>query len=99
MKEDKGTSWVADARRLLQDFVTPEVRTLTARLDAMDKVAAERHAVLLDMFERRDAIAAERHQALLDKMEGTRRELMTQIELAFTKSKLEVLEASRSQSP
>ncbi len=112
MKDDKALSWVADARRLLQDFVTPEVRTLMARLDAMDKVAAERHSVILDMFQERDRtaaerdkVAAERHQALLDRIEGTRREidsarreLLVQIELAITKSKLELLQAGTAQT-
>ncbi len=63
----------------------------------MDKVAADRHAALLDMFERRDVIAAERHQALLGKIESTRRELVVQIELAMTKNKLELLQAGSNQ--
>lgn len=86
MKEDKGTSWVADARKLLQDFVAPEVRAVIARLDSADKVAAERHAALLasneerhaalvDMSSQRDKVAEERHALLLEKIESSRREL------------------------
>ncbi len=127
MDEDKGASWVADARKVVQDFIAPEVRALTVRFDMSDKqagdrhvstlalisdrhaalidmirerdkVAAERHEALLSTLRERDAMAAERYNALLDKIESTRRELAAQIELAITKSKLEVLQASTSQA-
>ena len=85
MKDEKGTSWVGDARRLLQDFVAPELRAITARLEEADKRDAER-----------DKLATERHLALLDKLDATRREIMLQVELAITKSRLQDLEGRQS---
>ncbi len=113
MKEEKGTSWVADARKLLQDFVAPELRAISARLDAADrqdierdKVAAERHSALLDMLAQRDKVAEERHALLLEKIEGGRRELesarreiLLQVELAIAKARLGEQPVSRSEAP
>ncbi len=127
MKEDRSTSWVADARKLLQDFVAPEVRAVTARLDTSDKlaeerhaallssskerhaalldmleqrdkVAAERHAALLDMFQERDRTAADRHALLLEKVEGARREILLQPELAIAKARLGEQPVNRSEA-
>ena len=67
-------SWVEDTRKLMQDFVTPKLRAISVRLDSADKVAAERHA------------------ALLEKVEGLRREIKLQIDLALANCKLEELE-------
>ncbi len=99
MKEEKGTSWVADARKLLQDFVAPEVRAVVTRLDASDKLVSERHAALLASMEERhaallnmlaqcDKVAEERHALLLEKIEGTRREILLQLELAIARARL-----------
>ncbi len=94
MNEDKGASWVSDARRLLQDFVAPELRAITARFDASDLRQADRDRREAE----RDNLAAERHQALIDKIEAVRREIMLQVELAITKNKLEQLQMFRNQS-
>jgi hypothetical protein len=91
-------SWVEDARKLLQGFVAPELRAISARLDEAGKMVAERHAVLLDSNQERDKIATERHAALLDKLEAARREIMLQVELAVTKGRLQELESRQSEA-
>jgi hypothetical protein len=63
-------SWVDDARKLMQDFVAPELRAISARFDAAERLDAER-----------DKVAAERQAALLEKFEGLRREVKLQIDL------------------
>ena len=73
-------SWVEDARKLLQGFVAPELRAISLRLDASEKLNAERH------------------QVLLDKLDGTRREIMLQLELAMAKGKIEELQSARLQT-
>ena len=40
-------SVVDDFRKVLQDFLAPELRAISARLDAIEKVAEARHSELL----------------------------------------------------
>ncbi len=63
--------WVDDARKLMQDFVAPELHAITARLDSMDRVAGEREKAAID-----------RHSALTGKLEATRREILLQVEVS-----------------
>lgn len=42
---------VEDVRKLLQDLVTPELRALSARLDALEKSVADSRAEMRDRFE------------------------------------------------
>ena len=44
--------WIEDARKLMQDFVTPELRAITARMDSADRLATERHNALLEQWMR-----------------------------------------------
>ncbi len=81
-------SFVDDARKLLQDFVTPELRAITARLDGADQANVGRNK-----------LASERHLALLDKLETNRREILLQIELALAKGKIEELQNRVSAEP
>ncbi len=84
MKEEKNASWFGDARKLLQDFVAPELRAITARLDEADRRDTER-----------DKLATERHLTLLDKLEANRREVMLHVELALANRKIEELQAKQ----
>ncbi len=77
-------SWVEDARKLMQDFVAPELRAISARLDAAERMDSER-----------DKLAAERHANVLDKLESNRRELVMQMELMIAKSKLKEYEGQQ----
>ena len=73
-------SFVEDARRLMQDFVAPELRSITIPLDLADKLATERHA------------------AMLEKIDGLRRKIKLQIDLALANRKLEELERKQQAS-
>jgi hypothetical protein len=44
-------SWIEDAPKLMQDFVTPELRAITARMDSADRLATERHNTLLEKMD------------------------------------------------
>jgi hypothetical protein len=66
-------SRVEDARKLMQDFVAPELRAITVRMDAAEQLATEQ-------------LATERHSALpalFEKIESVRREVSLQVELAM----------------
>jgi len=78
-------SWVDDARKLLQDFVAPELRAISVRLDAMDKQDLDR-----------DKLASERHSALLDKVDTSRREILLQVELSLANRRIEELQSRQS---
>jgi hypothetical protein len=74
-------SWVEDARKLMQDFVAPELRAISARFDAAERLDAER-----------DKVAGERQAATLEKLEGLRRKVKLRIDLALANRRLEGLE-------
>jgi hypothetical protein len=80
-------SWVEDARNLMQDFVAPELRATSAKIEAIkDQITAGEN------------LAGERHTALLDKLEGTRREILLQLSLALANQKIEELQARQRQN-
>jgi len=78
-------SWVDDARKLLQDFVAPELRAMTAQLNAIKELLAAA-----------DRLSAERHAALLERLEAATRELSLKIELALVTRKLEELQEKQA---
>ncbi|MGA2250741.1 hypothetical protein [Terracidiphilus sp.] len=51
-------SVIEDTRRLLQDFLAPELRELTARVDALEKRMDER-------FDSSERLASERHTQVM----------------------------------
>lgn len=75
-------SWVEDAPKLMQDFVAPELREVTARPDG-----------IREELKAGEKLSAERHASLLDKPEATRREIMLQMELTFANRRVQDLEA------
>ena len=44
-------SFVEDARKLMQHFAAPELRSITIRLDPADKLVTERHAAMLERID------------------------------------------------
>ena len=88
-------SVVEDVRKVLQDSLGPELRALTARLDAADKVAEARYQELKSYVESRyqelkssaDARYEEmktnaevRHQEIKANAEARHQEIMTRLE-------------------
>ena len=51
-------SVIEDTRRLLQDFLAPELRELTARVDALEKRMEDR-------FDAAERLASERHTQVM----------------------------------
>ena len=47
---------IEDVRKVLQDFLAPELRAINARLDAMKKVDEARHS---EVLARSDSVAAQ----------------------------------------
>jgi hypothetical protein len=47
---------IEDVRKVLQDFLAPELRAINARLDAMEKVDEARHS---EVLARIDSVAAQ----------------------------------------
>ncbi len=74
-------SVVDDLRRVLQDFLAPELRELKARMDASDKRADERHAEIMEAFRASDLRMDRRVDSILD--------------FAALREKVAVLEAER----
>jgi len=62
-------SVIEDTRRLLQDFLAPELRELTARVDALEKRFDQRiDSLEKHMYERFEAVertASERHTQVM----------------------------------
>jgi uncharacterized protein YqfA (UPF0365 family) len=63
-------SVVEDVRKVLQDFLAPELRALTARMDAADKIADARYQEI-------KANAEARHQEVKANAEALRQEVMS----------------------
>jgi chorismate mutase len=61
-------SVVEDVRKVLQDFLAPELRALTARMDAADKIAEARYQEV-------KANAEARHQEIMTRLEGLKSSL------------------------
>ncbi len=72
-KDQKTMSVVDDFRKVLQDFLAPELRELKApldavnqRLDSMDQRAKDRHTEILDAFRASDIRMDRRVDSILD---------------------------------
>jgi hypothetical protein len=93
-------SFVEDARKLLQDFVAPELRGINQRLDdliaGMEKSFAEVEKLANERQQTSEKLAVERHGLLLDRMESLRRELTLAIDLALANRKIEELLSRQS---
>jgi len=77
-------SVVEDVRRVLQDFLAPELRAITARLDAIDsrlgaqdkvlaaqeKTSDARQSEMLSRVTAQDKTAEARHNEILARIEG-----------------------------
>jgi len=61
-------SVVEDMRKVLQDFLAPELRALTAGMDAADKIAEARYQEI-------KANAEARHQEVMTRLEGLKSSL------------------------
>ena len=89
-------SFVEDARKLLQDFVAPELRGINQRLDDMvaglEKSFAEVERLAQERQQASEKLAAERQSALLDRMEALKRELLLAVDLAIAHRRIEELE-------
>ncbi len=68
-KGEKPMSVVEDVRKVLQDFLAPEMRELKVRIEAVEKRIDERHA---EGMKRMD----ERHAEVMKRMEDGRAEML-----------------------
>ncbi len=94
--------FVEDARKLLQDFVAPELRGINQRLDDMiaglEKSFAEVERLAQEREQASEKLAAERQNALLERMEALKRELLMAVDLAIAHRRIEELEGRLRQS-
>ena len=92
-------SVIEDVRKVLQDFLAPELRELKARFDAAEKRADERHAELTRRADASEGRAVERHAETMDAIRAidTRMDRRVDSILDFTqlREKVAVLEAER----
>ncbi len=106
-------SFVKDARKLLQDFVAPELRGINQRLDNLvagleksfaevERLAQERQPAsenfTADRLQSSEKLAAERQHALLDRMEDLKREFLMAVDLAIAHRRIEELKSRLKQS-
>jgi hypothetical protein len=66
-------SVIDDFRKVLQDFLAPELRAVNARLDAIEKVSEARHSEVLARFASEKTAADARHNELLARLDGLQR--------------------------
>jgi chorismate mutase len=78
-------SVVEDVRKVLQDFLAPELRALTVRMDAADKIAEARYQEI-------KTNAEARHQEIMTRLDG----LKSSLELD---KRVERLESRQPQHP
>jgi hypothetical protein len=90
------TDIVSGLRKVLQDFLAPEMRTISARLDGIEKVMDERFAtierIVDERFKRSDAIAASNIDSLLRGLKA----LEDKLDLHARLSKLEASQQSKA---
>ena len=55
-------SVVEDVRNVLQDFLTPELRELKARLDAVERQVQKLDGAMQDQFQQAERRAQQRHE-------------------------------------
>ena len=88
-------SFVEDARKLLQDFVAPELRGINQRLDdivaGLEKSFAEVERLAQEREQASEKLAMERQNALLDRMEALKRELLMAVDLDIAHRRIEEL--------
>ena len=58
-------SVVEDVRNVLQDFLTPELRELKARLDAVEQQVRKLEGVMQDQFQQVERRAQQRHEDMM----------------------------------
>ena len=58
-------SVIEDTRKLLQDFLAPELRELTARMDALEERFEARFKGIDTRFDAAERLASERHTQLM----------------------------------
>jgi hypothetical protein len=58
-------SVIEDTRKLLQDFLAPELRELTARIDALEERIETRFKGIDARFDSAERLASERHTQIL----------------------------------
>jgi hypothetical protein len=63
-------SVIEDTRKLLQDFLAPELRELTARIEALEEHADTRFKGVDARFDAAERLAAERHTQTMLAMAG-----------------------------
>ena len=73
-KGEKPMSVVEDVRKVLQDFLAPELRELKVRIEAVEKRIDERHA---EVMKRMD----ERHEDVLHRMDERHGDVSRQFDL------------------
>ena len=95
MKGSDQMSVVEDLRKVLQDFLAPEMREVKARLDGIDK-RLDQVDSRFDQVERR---ASERHTEILDAIRASDarmdRRVETIVDFTQIREKVAVLEAER----
>ena len=57
---------VDETRKLVQDFLTPELREIKARLDALEQTVKIRFEAVDARFAAQDQMAAARHTAVME---------------------------------
>ncbi len=58
-------SVVEDVRNVLQDFLTPELRELKARIDAVEQQVQKLEGVMQDQFQQVERRAQQRHEDMM----------------------------------
>jgi len=66
-------SVVEDTRKLLQDVVTPDLKALSARVDAIERSMKDHFTEVTRRFDSAESLASERHRALMDLLDLNRR--------------------------
>ncbi len=68
-------SVVEDVRKVLQDFLAPELRTVHARLDAVEENMDTRFDAVKSRFSALEEVATARHNEILTKIDGLKSSL------------------------
>ena len=96
-------SVIEDMRKVLQDFLAPELRALTARMDAADKIAEARYQEIKANAEARHQEVKANSEALRQEVVAFRQEVMLRFDnlknsLELDK-RVEKLESRQSHHP
>jgi tetrahydromethanopterin S-methyltransferase subunit G len=63
-------SAIEDTRKVLQDFLAPEIREIRVRLDALEKRMDERFDDMAVRLKHADALATARHDVVVAEIRG-----------------------------